>query len=259
MTPGPRPCPERPSSAVGIAGGRGARAGAGAAAGAGGGGGGGEAKTAPGARELLDAALEAFDPLQQGGRVVVRLGMGEPDDGDLEGDPGVEGVAHGDHRRPEHLHGADAPGRPEQQTALHSCGTRSWRLAHACRRRGRVALPRQARGHGGQELGAQLVEKRRGDTGCVPTGDESTLDRLQGAPPCRARTRRRAARAPKGLSSSTTPDATTWSRAERASLAEPRPRRTAASTAVSGSSSSASLATSASSSARTSASRRWNS
>ena len=48
-----------------------------------------------------------------------------------------------------------------------------------------------------------------------------------------------------GLSSSTTPDATTWSRAERASRAEPRPRRTAASTAVSGRSSLASLAMSA--------------
>ena len=62
-----------------------------------------------GSGQLLDLALEALDPVEEGTGVVVYLRVGETDDRDLEGDPGVEGVPHGHHGRPEHLHRVDAP------------------------------------------------------------------------------------------------------------------------------------------------------
>ena len=99
--------------------------------------------------EVVDPALEAFDPLEQGSRVVVGLRMGEPDDGDLERDPGVEGVSHRHHRRSQHLHRAHGPRRPEQENRP-AVGTR--RSGH--RGAWRLAVARQTRCHGRQELAA---------------------------------------------------------------------------------------------------------
>jgi hypothetical protein len=42
--------------------------------------------------------------------------VGEANDGNLERDPGVDGIAHRHQRRSQYLHGADAARGPEEET-----------------------------------------------------------------------------------------------------------------------------------------------
>ena len=55
--------------------------------------------------------LEPFDAGQQGLRRVVGLGMGQPDQGHFEVDPGVGCVAHRDLGPSQDLHGPDQRGQ----------------------------------------------------------------------------------------------------------------------------------------------------
>jgi hypothetical protein len=49
--------------------------------------------------EILRPPLEALDPLEQRTRVIVGLGVGEAGYGNLERDPSVQRVTHGDYGR----------------------------------------------------------------------------------------------------------------------------------------------------------------
>ena len=80
-----------------------------------------------GRRPAPPGGLEALDAGQQGLRRVVGLGMGQPDQGHLEVDPGVGGVPHRHLGQAQHLHGPDQggqtrPARPARQPA--SCAPR---------------------------------------------------------------------------------------------------------------------------------------
>ena len=124
--------------------------------------------------EIVQPALEAFDPLQQRGWVVVGFRVREPDERDLERDPCIQGVPHRDHGGPQHLHRADGSSGSDQedQPTLGRCLARH-------RRRG-LAVPGHPGRDRGEELAAQLVEELGGDARRVPPGDVCALDRLQG-------------------------------------------------------------------------------
>ena len=181
--------------------------------------------------------LEPLDPGQQGGRRVVGLGMDQADQGHLEVDPGVGGVAHVDLGPAQVLHGPDQggqarparPGRPGASRSAPATVTSS---------------------------GATRARKpwRRWSTRSTVSCWGLKPAAVRWATATRARPTSRSARASttsssSGRSSSTASDAATWSRTDRASRAEPRPRRTARSRASSPTSRWASSRTWASSSA----------
>jgi hypothetical protein len=120
----------------------------------------------------LNPPFEALDPLEQGAGLVVDLRMGEPDDGHLERDAGVEGIAHRYHRRPEQFHGPNAASWSEQQVSMrHRTGRQGT---------GRIGLVQDRGCESGKELATQLVEQPGGYSQGVIASDKCPVDRLQG-------------------------------------------------------------------------------
>jgi hypothetical protein len=74
-------------------------------------------------------ALEPLDPVEDRFGKRVCLGSRRPDQGDLQGDAGFRGVAHGDDRAPDELHHAHAAGCPEGVGDLGRVATRAGRPA----------------------------------------------------------------------------------------------------------------------------------
>ena len=108
--------------------------------------------------------LQALDAGQQGLGRVVGLGVGQPDQGHLEVDPRVGGVAHGHLGPPEHLHGPDQGGQPDPSAWSVSDGL-ALGPGHGHQLRGdqgQEPLPQVVDQVAGELLGA---EPRRGQVG----------------------------------------------------------------------------------------------
>ena len=103
--------------------------------------------------------------------------MGESNDSDLERDPAVERVPHRHKCRSQHLHGADAPSGPEQETLPPARHCR-WGGLRPLQRRW-LTLPWQTGRHGFEELASQLLEELGSDPRRITARDERALDDLQ--------------------------------------------------------------------------------
>ena len=116
-----------------------------------------------------DGGLEPLDPGQDGLRRVVCLRVGQPYEGDVQIDPGIGRIAHGDLGPPQHLQG------PHQRRQPHPLGLGGKRLPLGPGDR------HQPRCHQGQEPLAEVVDQVAGQLLGAEPGGRQVGHRHQGA------------------------------------------------------------------------------